>query len=485
MEDNLLSVEQVTYELDVTPQQVRNLCRAGKIGARKVGNSWVIKESDLNKYKVKATKVVLESETEDRGRSTLHLQYHIKPIALSFFSGAMGLDLGLDAAGFETLLACEIDKYCRQTIIANKPDIALLGDIRDYSAEEIMYAAGLQIGDDVDLVIGGPPCQAFSTAGKRQAFNDRRGNVFLRFVDIALEIAPKYLVIENVRGLLSAPLNHRTHNQRGSDFAPLSPDELPGGALLHILETIREQGYSVTFNLYNSANFGSPQVRERVVLICSRDGRKVPYLTPTHSDDVNLGLTPWRKFRDAVSDLQEPLMDFVQFPEKRLKYYEMLGPGENWRNLPEHLQKEALGKSYYAGGGKTGFLRRLAWDKPSPTLVTFPAMPATDLAHPEKPRPLSIQEYKRIQEFPDDWMICGSLREQYRQVGNAVPVSLGKAIGLAVLNHMRNNVQKDYPGFRYSRYLNTDEISWEQNVRKEFLKKSGNQQKLQLPLPFD
>jgi len=115
------------------------------------------------------------------------------------------LDLGLERAGFEVVLACEFDKASRQTINVNKPDIALLGDISEYTAEEIMVSAGMKLGDEIDLMVGGPPCQAFSTAGKRRAFNDERGNVFLKYIDLATTIKPKYFVIENVRGLLSCP----------------------------------------------------------------------------------------------------------------------------------------------------------------------------------------------------------------------------------------------------------------------------------------
>ncbi|MCB0213181.1 MAG: DNA cytosine methyltransferase [Anaerolineae bacterium] len=481
MTNSLISVDAISVELSLTPQQVRNLCRNGKIPAQKIGNTWVIDESDFYDYKSNNyTKVI----AEDRVRYNSSIPK--KPISLSFFSGAMGLDLGLELAGFETLLACEVDQICRQTIVANRPEIALLGDIRDYSAFEIMEASGLQLGnDDVDLIIGGPPCQAFSTAGKRRGFNDNRGNVFLRFIDLALEISPKYFVLENVRGLLSAPLEHRPHNQRGEKFLPLSPNEMPGGALLHIIEKIRSSGYSVTFNLYNAANFGTPQSRERVVIICARDGRKVPYLTPTHSDNDSYGLPPWRTFRNAVHNLYNSPQDYVQFPKKRLRYYKLLGPGENWRNLPEDLQKEAMGKSYYSGGGKTGFLRRLAWDKPSPTLVTYPAMPATDLAHPEENRPLSIQEYKRLQEFPDSWILCGSLRDQYKQVGNAVPTSLGKAIGHTVKAHMKQETPIEYSNFRYSRYLATDDVSWENKMREVLSKEEKTALGRQMRLPLD
>lgn len=398
---------------------------------------------------------------------------------LSFFTGAMGLDIGLEMEGFRVLLASEIDKACCQTIRANRPNIALIGDIRDYSAIQILEAAGLGPQDDVDVVVGGPPCQAFSTAGRRLGFEDKRGNVFLKFIDLILEIRPKYAVIENVRGLLSAPLLHRPHNMRGSGFLPLSQEEKPGGALLHILDRLRGGGYGVSFNLYNAANYGVPQIRERVVILCTRDGTTLPYLTPTHSENGEFGLPRWRTFRKAVDGLPEKPKDFVPFPEKRLRFYRLLKPGQYWKGLPEDLQMEALGKSYFAGGGKTGFFRRLAWDKPSPTLVTHPAMPATDLAHPEEDRPLSVQEYKRIQEFPDDWTVCGSVVEQYRQIGNAVPIGLGRAIGRLLAAHLRGEESLVYEGFHYSRYKNTDHVSWEKVARARLSKPE------QLPLNLD
>lgn len=372
---------------------------------------------------------------------------------LSFFSGALGLDLGLEAVGIHPLLACEIDRRCRETIVANRPDIGLIGDCRNYTADEIMKMAGLNPGDEVDLMVGGPPCQAFSTAGKRRGFEDERGNVFLRYIDLILEIRPNFAVIENVRGILSAPLEHIPWKERQD--RKMLPQNMKGGALAHIMQKLKGAGYGVTFNLYNAANFGSPQVRERVIFICTRSGKQAPYLVPTHSENGQYGLPLWRTLRDAIGDLEEKDQRSLKFPEKRLHWYRMLKEGQNWRDLPTELQKEALGNSYEAGGGKTGFLRRLAWDKPSPTLVTSPVMPATDLAHPEKDRPLSIQEYKRIQEFPDDWILCGSLADQYRQVGNAVPVSLGRAVGNMIMSLKNDQPVKEYKEFRYSRYIGT------------------------------
>ncbi|WP_343586156.1 DNA cytosine methyltransferase [Herbaspirillum sp.] len=402
-------------------------------------------------------------------------------ISLSFFSGCLGLDLGLEQAGIHQVLACEIDKATRKSIAANKPNMPILDDLLAYTSEDIRKIAGLKKGQRPMLIVGGPPCQAFSTAGKRQGFTDPRGNVFLRYIQLIEDLQPEYAVIENVRGLLSAALKHRPLSERGSKFPPLSKEELPGSALAHILEWLNRIGYGVKFNLYNAANFGVPQTRERVILIAARNGGEVPYLQPTHSQDGSFGLPKWVSFKSAVTGLKEKDMVGVKFPEKRLKYYRHLGSGEYWRNLPENLQKEALGKSYYSGGGKTGFLRRLAWEKPSPTLVTHPAMPATDLAHPKLDRPLSVQEYKRLQMFPDDWIVEGTILDQYRQIGNAVPVGLGLAVGKAILEHMNGVARsREFVKFPYSRYRNTDDKSWETAfkaaVRKEEAKRRQAEQ---------
>lgn len=405
-----------------------------------------------------------------------------QPIALSFFSGAMGLDLGIEKAGFHVRLACEVDRYCRQTIALNRPDTALLGDIHEYNGQDVRRCAGLEDQDDIDLIVGGPPCQAFSTAGKRQGLSDERGNVFLKYLDLALELRPKYLVIENVRGLLSCPMAHRPHHLRGAGFPDLSEDELKGGALNFILSKLNQSGYRYAFNLYNAANFGAPQIRERVIIICSRDGQEPPYLIPTHSENGEFGLPKWKTLKMCIGKITQH--HHLNFPEKRLKYYRLLKPGQNWKNLPEDLQKEALGQSYYAGGGKTGFLRRLAWNKPSPTLVTHPAMPATDLAHPEEDRPLSIEEYKRIQEFPDHWILAGPLIQQYRQVGNAVPLSLGYAVGHLVMNLLTGTEVKTVANFRYSRYQKTSHKEWIYQFQQQVTQRRGAYSQRELSLPF-
>ena len=461
-----ISIKDASSQLAISEQQVRTLCRKGKVTAEKIGNTWIIDRESVNKYGLLSSRRVADN----------HAVYNInckdkRPIALSFFSGAMGLDIGIEKAGFNVRLACEVDKFCRQTIALNKPNTALLGDINDYEPDDILKAAKLSKDDDIDLIIGGPPCQAFSTAGKRKGFNDDRGNVFIKYLDIALSLRPKYIVIENVRGLLSCPLKHRPHDQRGEGYPDISEDEMKGGALNFIISKLKKYGYAYSFNLYNSANFGTPQIRERVIIICSRDGKTPPFLVPTHSENGKYGLPKWNTLHAYIQNIDKH--DHLNFPEKRLKYYRMLKPGQNWRCLPEDLQKEAMGKSYYSGGGKTGFFRRLAWDKPSPTLVTHPAMPATDLAHPEEDRPLSIQEYKKIQEFPENWELAGPLIQQYKQVGNAVPVSLGLAVGKLIINLINGSEIIQFDDFKFSRYQNTSHLDWERKFLSQIEKQEN------------
>lgn len=451
--EELLSIKTVSERLGLSEQRIRSLVRQGDINAVRVGHSWVIPREALNDY-------IENLEPEDHSR-TIGEMPKIK--ALSFFSGAMGLDLGLEEAGIPMILACEIDKSCRKTIALNRPDLALLGNIWDYSASDVRNAAGLNDNDEIDIVVGGPPCQAFSTAGARRGFKDERGNALLKYVDLILELRPRYAVIENVRGLISAPLSHRPHADRGEDWKP-GEGEQAGAALLHILSLLRGGGYGVSFNLYNAANFGVPQSRERVIIICHRGGNKVPHLMPTHSQDGSFGLPKWKTLRDALRGMDDVKHHHVDFPENRLKYYRLLSNGQYWKNLPIELQQEALGKSFFSGGGKTGFLRRLDWDKPSCTLVTSPNMPATDICHPTEDRPLSVEEYKRIQQFPDNWEFCGSLSDQYKQIGNAVPVGLGVAVGKAILSHMAGEDQHPPLGFSFSRYKATDEVEWEKQA---------------------
>lgn len=452
--NELLTVANVAEKLNVSTQYVRSLMRKNELTAIKLGSQWVISADDIDTY-IKRPDVILEPRDHPRKSNSIP-----DIVALSFFSGAMGLDIGLKKSGINALLACENNKPCRMTIETNNQDIALIGDINKYSAKEILKMANISSNQKVDVIFGGPPCQAFSTAGCRRGFDDERGNVFLKYLDIINDIKPKYVVIENVRGLLSVP-----YPCRGLS----SP--IKGGALCVILDRLEKMGYAVSFNLYNAANFGAPQIRERVVIIGKLGKTKVPYLIPTHSDDQRYGLLPWRTFGEAVCNIPTTIEHhYIKFPEKRLKYYRMLKEGQYWKDLPYEIQPEAMGRSYKLGGGKTGFYRRLSFNKPSPTLVTNPTMPATDLCHPTENRPLSVEEYKYVQEFPSEWRICGSILEQYKQIGNAVPIKLGEAIGKAIIDDMNQKKNLPIGEFSYSRYKNTDELTWKNDMNQKLEK---------------
>ncbi|WP_052447293.1 DNA cytosine methyltransferase [Clostridium polynesiense] len=468
---DLLTVSDVSTKLKVTPQYVRKLISEKKLISVRIGSQWVVKPEDLNEY-IQSYNVFIEPDDHERVSADIP-----DIIALSFFSGAMGLDIGMKNGGIRSLLACEINKYCRMTIAKNEPEMALIGDINKYEPEEILRLAKVPEGRNVDLIFGGPPCQAFSTAGTRRALDDERGNVFMRYIDVVEQIRPTYVVIENVRGLLSAPYPY-------SDIK----EPIKGGALCIILDRLKAAGYTVSFELYNSANFGAPQIRERIVIIGKLGDSKVPYLSPTNSESEQYGLPKWRTLRDALETLETEDHHYIQFPEKRLKYYRILTEGQYWKDLPKELQKEAMGSKLNLGGGKTGFLRRLNFSKPSPTLVTNPTMPATDLCHPTEDRPLSIEEYSCIQGFPKGWEICGPILEQYKQIGNAVPIKLGEAIAKTIIADMNEQRLPKYPGYLYSRYKNTNEITWCSAMDKELEKArsaQASEKNEQISIVFD
>ena len=390
-----------------------------------------------------------------------------RPKFVSFFAGARGIDLGLEQAGWECLAANEFDRVACDTIRLNAPELPLYDtDIRELTAERL--TADLGLGRmELFAIVGGPPCQAFSTAGRRLGLNDARGNVFLHFLDLIGSLKPKYAVFENVRGLLSAPLEHRPHDQRGPGFPKLRPSEAPGGALSFILGKLRGFGYNTTFTLYNTANFGVPQARERIIFFASRDGMEIPLMVPTHDAEGRNGLPRWLTVRHAIGDMESGKQHSASFPENRLRYYRLLREGQNWRDLPQELQREAMAGSWLSGGGKTGFYRRLAWDKPSPTLVTRPNMKATDLCHPSELRPLSVEEYAAIQTFPSGSKFAGSLDDQYRQIGNAVPCRFGEVIGKHLLAFDEGRLVFNEGVGRLSRYSGTDHASWQKAISEQ------------------
>lgn len=346
---------------------------------------------------------------------------------ISLFSGAMGLDIGMSNAGLNVVVGQDFDASCVETMKANGHNV-LSGDIRDIQPQELLDIAGLQIGEPF-MICGGPPCQPFSTAGKRLGINDPRGSLFMDFIRMIDYIRPRFFVMENVKGIMSAPLKHVPTAERDES----DPEQRLGTVLDVILAEFNKLGYKTVYGLLDAVNYGVPQFRERFVLIGSRDGENIFLPVPTHFQTHQNPIYRWKTVGDAIRDLEDDKSECATLSAERKKYLHMVPEGGNWKDLPEDLIPDAMGGAYESGGGKVGFYRRLSYAQPSPTITTSPAQKATMLCHPKFDRPLSVKEYARIQQFPDDWVFVGTTAAKYRQIGNAVPVGLGTAIGMAVL----------------------------------------------------
>lgn len=366
---------------------------------------------------------------------------------VSLFSGAMGLDLGLEAAGHEVVVAVETDSIAVETIRLNRPDLPVIArSIEHVTTAEILKAAKLKVGDDF-IVVGGPCCQAFSTVGKRASLSDPRGSLFRHFARVVRQARPTFFLMENVRGLLSAAELHRPLNKRGPGHPRLKDSELLGSAFASVVLEFRKLGYYTIFDVLNAADYGTPQKRERFIAMGSREGHPLAMPAPTHAAEATEGRSPWISIRDAIGKKKPPTPpEFMALSATQQKYFPMIPPGGDWRDLPLKYQRKALGTALDSWGGRTGFLRRLSWDRPSPSLVTTPNARATLLGHPAENRPLSLYEYARIQEFPNDWKFAGSRTAQYRQIGNAVPVGLGRALGQAINGAYQSKERLDHRG---------------------------------------
>lgn len=345
---------------------------------------------------------------------------------ISLFSGAMGLDLGLIKSGLNVVMGQDFDSSCVKTMKLNGHN-AIAGDIREIQAVDLLETTNLRRGETF-LVCGGPPCQPFSTAGKRLGINDPRGSLFMDFIRMIDYIKPRFFVMENVKGLMSAPLKHLPMSERDEN----DPEQKLGTVLDVVLSEFKKLGYKTVYGVLDAVNYGVPQFRERFVLIGSRDHEDIFLPIPTHFQTHQNKEYRWSVLNDVIRDLEFDCGECAAFSEERMNYLKLVPEGGNWRDLPKEVVESAMGGAYTSGGGKVGFYRRLSYSQPSPTLVTSPVQKATMMCHPTQNRPLSVREYARIQQFPDDWIFSGPLAAQYRQVGNAVPVGLATAIGNAI-----------------------------------------------------
>lgn len=358
----------------------------------------------------------------------VHEKFKDNRDVISLFSGAMGLDIGLEKAGLNIVIGQDFEPTCVETMKANGHKV-LEGDIREIKPETLLEFTGLCVGEPF-MICGGPPCQPFSTAGKRLGINDPRGSLFMDFIRMIDYIRPRFFVMENAKGIVSAPLKHVPTAEREKD----DPEQRLGTVLDVILSEFKKLGYRTVYGVLDAVNYGVPQFRERFVLIGSRDSEDIFLPMPTHFQIHQNPDYRWKTVGDVIKDLEDAPGEYTPLSGDRKKYLHMVPEGGNWKDLPQEIIPVAMGGAYESGGGKVGFYRRLSYVQPSPTITTSPAQKATMLCHPKQDRPLSIREYARIQQFPDDWKFIGTISAKYRQIGNAVPVGLAEAIGRAIIS---------------------------------------------------
>jgi DNA (cytosine-5)-methyltransferase 1 len=358
------------------------------------------------------------------------------PTVISLYTGAGGLDLGLEAAGFRVGVAVEFDSTACATLRANRRWRVIEADIHgpEATSEKLCEASGLA-PEEPDLLVGGPPCQPFSKSaywrsGDTKRLDDPRADTLTAYLRVLRDLRPKAYLIENVHGLAFS----------GKD---------EGMRLLkNTIEAINaETGTNYSFHVakLNAADFGVPQTRERVIIVGSRDGKKFNFPDPTHQDPQLRNLfsdarEPWLTAWDAIGDLQD-------------EYDPSLRVGGEWGDLLPSIPE---GWNYLwhtdRGGGKSifgwrrrywGFLLKLAKNRPA---WTVQAQPGTAIGPFHwKSRKLSTRELCRIQTFPDDYEIVGSRTDAQRQLGNAVPSLLAEILGREIRTQLLGHRLKAKP----------------------------------------
>ena len=323
---------------------------------------------------------------------------------ISVFSGAGGMDIGFHHSDRFDLLACvEKEEVFAQTLTANR-DAGRFGSletriyqgpIEDQDPVQVMADCGLKPGE-LDALIGGPPCQTFSTAGRRKTTQDPRGMLlweYLRWVEV---FRPRFFVMENVRGLLSAATDHRPIALRPDKGGkPLQPSEEPGSVVqlwLDDLAKATDGAYRVDCFEVNAVNYGAPQLRERVLFFGNRVNQVVDFPEPTHHNPYRASSQasllddgderpPFRTLGEAL-DVANPAEEVLDFSPRKKSFLAMVPEGGNWRTLPVAVQQESMGRAWHAKGGRSGWWRRLSRDLPCPTIVTMPNHASTSMCHP-------------------------------------------------------------------------------------------------------
>jgi len=335
------------------------------------------------------------------------------PLVVSLFTGAGGLDLGLELAGFRVAAAVEVDTVRAETVSANMPHIHILNqDVRSLSTKEILDAAGLLPGE-VALVAAGPPCQPFSKAAQwvrgDRANLDPRAQLVIEFARVVKEIRPVAFLMENVPGLAGK------HGR---------------GLFEAFLKEVSEE-YQVKHRILDAVSYGVPQKRRRLFVLGFRKdlGTQPAFPNPTHGPNTG---RPYVTAGEAIGDLDDGVVREDEVPNGKWGHLlSKIPPGMNYIWLTEkHSERPVFRyRSRY-----WSFLLKLHPDKPSWTIPANPG-PYTGPFH-WRSRRLRINEVKRLQTFPDNWLLAGSPREQWRQLGDAVPPLLAQRIGEEILKRI-------------------------------------------------
>jgi DNA (cytosine-5)-methyltransferase 1 len=396
-----LTVHDAAALLGISADTLRRWHKKGLVKATKGANGERLFDTDEIQR--------VQNRSEESGGVWSNLKATKSPLtAIELFCGAGGLALGLSNAGIQAKLLVDFDRYAVETLKLNRPQWnSVCASVVDINLDEYR--------DQIDIMAGGFPCQAFSYAGNKLGFADTRGTLFYEYVRLIKQVNPKVVIGENVKGLT-------THDQ--------------GRTLKVMVKELEGLGYKVAYKVLRSQFLDVPQKRERLVIMAVRSDLGVEPVFPIEKDYIV-------SVRTALEGV--PPSDGQKYTDDKRKLMELVPPGGYWRDLPVDLQKKYMGASFHLGGGKTGMARRLSWDEPSLTLTCNPAQKQTERCHPQETRPLTVREYARIQCFPDEWVFSGGTSQQYKQIGNAVPVNLGYHIGLAVravLGHTPSRADK-------------------------------------------
>ena len=357
---------------------------------------------------------------------------------ISLFTGAGGMEIGLEAAGYETAICVEIDPDSRETLRSNRKHWTLFedgqgripGDIRAIRAEELLLKANLKRGDAA-LVTGGAPCQPFSNMGKKLGKADpKNGDLFLDFVKVVLGTQPRGFIFENVAGIAQG---------RHNEIVDYMTAQFAGS------------GYSVAFEVLNAADYGVPQQRKRFIML-GRRGSVPAFPIPTHSvngqmPDIfapNLVFKPeqWRTVSEALASIPRANLkrkDCVgmKHADYMVMRMAMIPQGRNFKVLPMHMRPKCWQSGKHQGQDTFG---RMEADRPAPTIRTAGYNPTKGkYIHPFEDRGINTAEMAALQSFPADWKfqtLSGkpSIVSIGRQIGNAVPPRLAEALGRAIFD---------------------------------------------------